>query len=69
MKKLVNETDVTYIKIVVGFGNNKLGNSRIYRKGVGKTLKDALKDLFRVRGNNAFPDEERKAVEKEFNEK
>lgn len=52
----------TYIKITFGFDKNKFGYPNIYRRGKGANLYGAVIHLFRQRGNNKLPPEQREEV-------
>lgn len=56
-KKVEDKT--TSVKITFGFGKNKYGYPKVYRRGKGKDLHEAIINLFRQRGNNFLPPEQR----------
>lgn len=60
---MVKTTSVT---ITFGFDKNKFGNPRIYRKGRGKNLAEAIQNLTRQRGNNFLPEEQREEIAYQF---
>lgn len=57
----------TYVKITFGFDKNKFGNSNIYRRGKGSNLAEAVVDLFRQRGFNFLPSEQKNEIIEQFN--
>lgn len=58
-KEKKQESKTTYVKITFGFGKNKFDYPKVYRKGSGESLHDALVHLFRQRGNNFLPEPQR----------
>ena len=56
------DSDITYVKLTFGFGSNRFGYSRTYKKGTGDNLHDALIHLFRQRGNNFMHPSQRNAI-------
>lgn len=55
----------TFARITLGFGKNKLGGSKYYRKGEGKNLVSAILGLLKQRGNNFLPEDQKKEVLKQ----
>lgn len=56
------ETKTRSVKITFGFGTNKYGYPKVYRRGKGKDLHEAIINLFRQRGNNFLPPEQRAEI-------
>ena len=56
----------THVKLVFGFDKNRLGGPRIYRKGKGKNLTQAVEALLRQKANNWLPVEQRTEIIKQF---
>ena len=49
----------TYVKLTFGFDKNKFGYPSIYRRGKGANLYGSIINLFRQRGNNKMPPEQK----------
>ena len=64
MAKKTKSSKLTYVRITLGFGKNKFGHPRIYRKGYGRNFKEAVNDLIVPSGNNALSKEELAEVKK-----
>lgn len=57
----------TYVKITFGFDKNKFGTPNIYRRGKGSNLAEAIADLFKQRGFNYLPQEQRDEIVVQLN--
>lgn len=62
----MSKTTTTYVRITFGFDKNKLGNAKFYRRGKGANLTEAISDLFRQRGNNFLPENQKESVKYEL---
>jgi len=57
----------TYVRITFGFDKNKFGQPKFYRKGKGINLADAIGNLFRQKGNNYLPIEQKNEIISQIN--
>lgn len=58
---------VSYARITIGFGYNKLGDPRLTVKGKGITLADAVKELFSSRRAKQLSQEQKNMIKAELN--
>lgn len=56
------ESKTTSVKVTFAFGYNKFDNPKVYRKGRGKDFTSAVLDLFKQRGNNFLPFEQKAEI-------
>jgi hypothetical protein len=49
----------TYVRVTFGFDKNKFGRpAKFYRKGEGKNLLEAVRNLLRQRAHNYLPEDQ-----------